>query len=397
MSFSDPHPANFPFAFWSVKLPVGDGGFCSGAGMPRMSLRRFCRGCIAGGLLMMGAVGARAADDPVAAAPTVATRPPGSNRVYEAELSDFTGAVYGRAVEALLARFEADSGRRLVPGEHHRAGLKVYSDSGAGLATPLGLVRALIQALEHRGFTRDALCIVGLSGNRLREAGFLPPLSVGGSTFDGVPVFVLESGKYYDPAWFYDSPLPAARVSLSREDDLGDVAGSALSDAERRSLLPVPLMFDVDFWINLPSCSDHPILGVNGALVNATLWNASNTLRFFRSPANGPAAAAEIAAIPELRATWACTIISLEHYQFIGGPVFNSLYTLSEPRVWLSDNPVMIDALLRQRINAGRAEAGFRGLPSDLRLLAYGEQVGLGSGQYLLAEMVPVRVDATGP
>jgi hypothetical protein len=88
-----------------------------------------------------------------------------------------------------------------------------------------------------------------------------------------------------------------------------------------------------------------------------------------------------------------CTILSLEHYQFIGGPVFNSLYTLSEPRLWVSDNPVLLDALLRDRINAGRAEAGFRELPSTLRLLLYGQQVGLGVANPLLAEMVPVSLD----
>lgn len=311
-------------------------------------------------------------------------------------MADFSDASYRRTIDRVLEVFERVRGEPLRPGPRRRAALKVYSDSGAGLATPHELVRAVLGALEQRGFVRDELVIVGLSAARLRDAGFLPPLSAGGGTYEGVPVMTLETGKYYDNAWFYDSPLPSGRTDLSHELNLGELTGS-VAETERRSLLPVPLMFDVDFWINLPACSDHPVLGVNGALVNATLWNASNTQRFFRSPANGPAAAAEIAAIPELRATWVCTILSLERYQFIGGPVFNSLYTLSEPRLWLSDNPVMIDALLRERINAGRAEAGFRGLDPGLRLLSYGQQVGLGSSNPTLAEIVPVSVDAPAP
>lgn len=297
------------------------------------------------------------------------------NRVWEVSLGEFTAEDYRLGVEGILSAFETSSGRPLIPGTKGRAGLKVYSDSGPGISTPLHLVRAVIEALERRGFTRDQLFIVGLDDHRLRSAGFLPPLSLGGSTFDGVDVYALNTGAYYDPIWFYDNPLPRRIKGLLTEDD----DEREITDDERKSFLAVPLMLDVDFWINLPSYTDHPVLGVNGALVNATLWNASNTLRFFRSPANAPAAVAEMAAIPELRDGWVVTLFSLERFQFIGGPIFNSLYTRSEPRLWLSPNPVILDALMTERINTARQKAGFRPLRPDLRVLSYAEQIGLGA------------------
>jgi hypothetical protein len=46
--------------------------------------------------------------------------------------------------------------------------------------------------------------------------GYLPSLVTGESCRSlGHQVYVLESGKFYDPAWFYDSPLPAAFRSRS--------------------------------------------------------------------------------------------------------------------------------------------------------------------------------------
>jgi hypothetical protein len=313
------------------------------------------------------------------------------NRVFEAHLAAFDESHYAQAAEALISAFERTTHRTLAPGRHGKAALKVYSDSGAGLSTRPALVRGVVAALEKRGFARGNILLVGLSAARLRDCGFLPPLSRGGDHFEGSPVIDLESGRYYDPAWFYDSPLPSHVDSppsaLSEEMEQKE---SVATEAERKSFLPTPLLFDVDFWINLPVCSDHPVVGVNAALVNVTLWNASNTTRFFRSPATAPAAVAEMAAIPELRAGMIFTIISLERYQFIGGPIFNSLYTLSEPLLWLSDDPVVIDALMRDRINAGRRAAGFHELPGDTRLISYSEQLGLGSGNVAQTEWIGV-------
>jgi hypothetical protein len=334
-----------------------------------------------------------AANIPVAGQmPVAVVRMPPSNTIWEAPLGEFSVDQYHRAVEAVLAGFEQSTGRLLVPGEKGRVGLKVYTESGPGISTPLKLVRSVVAALEHRGFERDQLFIVGLNDGRLRSAGFLPPLSLGGDTFGGIPVYILESGDFYDPQWFYDSPLPSKINSLLMDDE----PTREVSEYERKSFLAVPLLLDVDFWINLPVYTDHPVLGINGALVNATLWNASNTLRFFRSPANAPVAVAEIAAIPELQQGWVFTMVSLERFQFIGGPIFNSLYTRTEPRLWLSQNPVILDALMRERIDAGRRVSGFRPLPREMRLLAYAEQIGLGSSDTLFVrwqQVDPVEVD----
>ncbi len=309
--------------------------------------------------------------------------------VWEAKLPQFEVADYTAAVEKLMAKIEAAAGRKIVPLAKHRVGLKIYAESGAGLATPIPLTQAVITALERRGYAPGEIFLVGLNQRRLAQTGYLPSLVTGHSPFDGHKVFVLESGRFYDPRWYFDSPLPSRfdpilmpqyRTTASADPDL---------DADRKSFLATPLFLDVDFWINLPVYTDHPALGVNGALVNATLWNASNTARFFGSPGTAPAAVAEMAAIPELRQTWGFTIVSLERWQFIGGPRFNSLYTLSEPSLWLSADPVLLDALMLDRINAARVKAGFKPVSEDIRLLEFAATLGLGSRKTTGVKLLP--------
>jgi len=310
--------------------------------------------------------------------------------VWQVRLSDFDKSNYDRAVEALISSYERSSGHKLAPRAKKRVGLKIYSDSGPGLATPIPLVQAVIEALERRGYENRNIFLVGLNQMRLRMTGYLPSLVTGKTPFEGNPVYVLESGRYYDPVWFYDSPLPERFDPIVAQQQTRDYANSSTTDEDRKSFLATPLFLDADFWINLPVYTDHVVLGVNGALVNATLWNASNTARFFRSPANAPAAVAEMSAIPELRETWVFTIASLEAYQYIGGPFFNSLYTASEPYVWLSTDPVMMDALMRERMNRWRRRDGFEPISDDIRTLEFAETLGVGSTRTQNAKLITV-------
>lgn len=325
-------------------------------------------------------------------AQTAAPTPPKGplSPVWQAHLPAFDQGNYDRAVEALIANFESSTGRKLVPGAKRKVGLKIYSDSGPGMATPVALVKAVISALERRGFDQKGVFLVGLNQLRLRMTGYLPSLVTGTSPFEGHPIYVLESGRYYDPVWFYDSPLPQRFDPIFAEQQTRDFSNTSTKDEDRKSFLATPLFLDADFWINLPVYTDHAMLGVNGALVNATLWNASNTARFFRSPANAPAAVAEMSAIPELRQTWMFTIASLEHYQFIGGPFFNSLYSASEPLVWLSTDPVILDALARDRIDQLRKRNGFAPVSEEIRTLEFAETLGVGSTRIKAAKFVDV-------
>jgi hypothetical protein len=314
--------------------------------------------------------------------------------VWQARLPSFQESDYEKEVETLFSTFEQATGKKLVPGPKKRVGLKVYADSGPGMATPVPLAKAVIAALERRGFQHQNIFLVGLNALRLRMTGYLPSLVSGETPFNGNPVYVLESGRYYDPVWFYDSPLPQRFDPVFAAKQTQDVANSSTKDEDRKSFLATPLFLDADFWINMPVYTDHSTLGINGALVNATLWNASNTARFFRSPANAPAAVAEMSAIPELRQTWMFTIASLEHYQFIGGPFFNSLYTVSEPVIWLSRDPVIMDALMRDRMNEHRRQSGFQPIDEEIRTLEFAETLGVGSTATNQAKIIRVGSDA---
>ena len=310
--------------------------------------------------------------------------------VWETEIAP--GALYYAEVEVLLSTYEREMGVLLKPSERGKVGLKVNCRGGRGISTPVQFLRALIEALEVRGFAREAILLVDDSGHQLRQAGIMPALSEAGSRFEGCPVIALDGEQHYDAKWFYDSPLPP---TLQQEPQLFSSFGRKetleAGDEARKSFLPQPLLFEVDFWINCAVGVDDPALGIDGALANATLWNVSNSQRFLVNQATASAAVAEIAAIPELEERMVLNFISLERYQFIAGPFFNSMYSRSEPKLWLSSDPVAMDRLLIDRFNAHRLLEGFPEIVPLPRQLAFAASLGMGEFERSKIQVKSVR------
>ncbi len=314
--------------------------------------------------------------------------------LFEGTPADFTESAYAETVEAMLGAYERDTARSLKPGKLGKVALKLYTASGPGLCTPRALTDAVVAALEKRGFKRANILLIDQQELRLREAGYLPVVRDDAVTdYKGSPVLALDTGKYFDAKpdskWTYpECKLPSKEFRPAPEDfEFRTDARDTLSH------LPMPLLFEVDFWINLPMACDNATIGVSGALANATLLNIGNSRRFWDNPANAQKAVVEIAAIPELKEKMELTLLTLEKYQFVGGPKFDASFTVSEKRMWLSANPVILDYLLWKRFNDNRVKLKFDPIAPEpgMFLSANSGDISLGSCRPADLKLVQVK------
>ena len=298
------------------------------------------------------------------------------SEIFEYNLPSFDNFAYSTAVESLFKAFEKNLGSPIKRGAKGKVGIKIYTNSGAGLTTHKPLVDAVIGQLRRRGYEKKDITIVDMSRRRLRESGFLPKLSQiragAKDDYNGVNVVDIDGGKFFDKMWYYDNPLTPKSVRSATA--VGDIYDPEL----RKSYLPVPLFLTVDFWINLPVVTDMEGLGVCAALGNISIWNMSNNERFLKSPANASMAAAEVCAIPEMRNSLLMTIMSMECGQFVGGAVFNSRCTLSERKIYMSADPVVLDFIAWEYINKYRRSFGFEPISTMPALLNYCKELKIG-------------------
>ena len=294
------------------------------------------------------------------------------SKVFQAKLSNLATEDYHFAVLRLIAQLEYEQNFKIKPSVFPQIAVKFDVQRSPGLSTNINLILSIIQFLERRGYTWENIFLVALKidreTRRALEKQFLASQIITG-----------EDEGYFHPDWFHDSPMPPAMgdrakllIDYPKNHEIRTIE-------ERKSYLPAFLFLSKMYWINLSTAKDDHVLGIDGAITNATLNSSSNAQRFREDVTMGPAAATEILAIPEFSEKHLFSVVDLSEMQIAGGPEFNAEFIRQKPSLLLSKNPVLIDYFAIQSIRKERAILGLKDRdPQDCKLFIYARELSLG-------------------
>jgi uncharacterized protein (DUF362 family) len=176
--------------------------------------------------------------------------------------------------------------------------------------------------------------------------------------------------------------IAAARGLLS--------SGQQLSS---QSYLAKVLTTRVNKVINVPSLADSYLTGINGGIVNMTLPNIDNWRRFAKSAAAGDSYISEIYADPMIRNKVVLTFLDALFLQYAGGPFPDPNFSIENFAIFVSKDPVAIDATAARLIEEARKG---NKMPSIKPMIAYLEaasQLGLGVSAEWRIQMIRVGVE----
>ncbi len=206
-------------------------------------------------------------------------------------------------------------------------GLKVNCLAGRGLSTSVQLTEAVAQCVEEAGVPREAIVIWDRHSDDLESAGF----------------HVVTEGRrprcYGNDVGGYETELSA-----------WGSAGSLLSSTLARTCSVV---------INLPVLKDHGIAGVSIAMKN--MFGAVHNPNKYHLNVCNPYVA-DVFMLPPIRSKVRLTICEAVVAQYEGGPPYMPQWCWPMNSLILGCDPVALDSVGWQIIEAKRKEKGLKPL-----------------------------------
>lgn len=269
-----------------------------------------------------------------------------------------------------------------------RVGIKVSASGGAVSGTHPAVVKAIAAGLISAGVQPSNIIVWDRNLDDLLSAGY--------SRND--PLYRL---KWVDTSTGYDKKSQVTAPVIGRliwgDSAFGDRTGSRMEDIlgggeqlSSTSYYSKVLSQEVDKVINVPSLTDSFLTGVNGALANMTLPNLDNWRRFTRSPDFGDPYLAEIYADAMIQGKVVLTILDALVLQYAGGPFPNPGFLTQHHTIFVSHDPVAIDATAVRLLNENRTLSRLPSLDKMTLWLQSASAINLGKNREEDIELIRI-------
>ncbi len=298
-------------------------------------------------------------------------------------------AVARSMVDRCLLRLTSSSDigtawRRLGITPQDVVGIKITTLGGPLMSSHRAIVQAVCDGLIAAGVPTTRIIVWDKSASDMRSAGYVPqPPS---ETHVGIAAVFPGTG--YDPDAIYkngilgtliwgDSEFHNGGDDLTRtasdvvrghnsyggEDAFGDsnpggfdLLDSTAPETSNKSHFARLVTTICTKIVNVPVLTDNPYVGINGCMASLALGSVDNNRRFQGDPTYGDPAIGEILSNPILRRKVVVHILDAMIAQYAGGPRFNPVFTRQLGALYVSRDPVAVDAITLNRLEKFRTE-----------------------------------------
>jgi hypothetical protein len=268
---------------------------------------------------------------------------------------------------------------------HDVVGVKITTMGGPLFSTHRAIVEAVCDGLMAAGVPASRIIVWDKDGSDMRAAGYIPQPP----TESHVGIASVFPGTGYDPNAIYKNSILGTLIwgdSEFRHGDNDDLARAA-SDVVRgkgaldgdggnvsgfggdNDLLNIsaPQTSNKSYFarlvttictkiVNVPVLTDNPYVGINGCMASLAMGSIDNNRRLQGDPTYGDPAIDEILSNPYLRRKVVVHILDALVAQYAGGPRFDPQFTRSLGAIYVSRDPVAIDAIVLNRLEKFRTE-----------------------------------------
>ena len=254
-------------------------------------------------------------------------------------------------------------------------GLKVNTTSAPLGGTHLAVVDAVASGLRQAGLPATNIIVWDRDPGKLQTAGILPS--------SNYTVVAITPGGW-DKEVFVENKLVGKLI-------WGDLAfGHEESDLGTRSHLPKLVTKTITKLINIPALQDHDPCGLAGCLYNLSLGSVDNTRRFEQYGQHGDPIIVEVARLPAIREKLVLNIMDALIPGFAGGPAFKPQYSWPFGGIYFSRDPVAIDVLGLEAIEAQRKVANVPAIATAASHISTAGLAGLGETNRANIEVIEV-------